>query len=169
MKFNNIPNKSYQTKDGVIWASRSVAVNGLIFIKFSTVDELYVLLIKRSKTMIDEAGKWCLPCGYIDFGETISEATEREIFEETGFDINQYIEYLDIDIPNFNINDNPKANRQNISFSSIKFYNNIPKFPKLLDKTEESDANNWVLIRDLDLYNIAFNHENIIKLALKNL
>jgi 8-oxo-dGTP pyrophosphatase MutT (NUDIX family) len=38
-----------------------------------------ILLTKRS-----DNGHWCLPGGAVDPGETVSEACEREVWEETG-------------------------------------------------------------------------------------
>jgi ADP-ribose pyrophosphatase YjhB (NUDIX family) len=41
-----------------------------------------VLLIKRS-----DNGRWCLPGGHVDYGETIAQTAVREAFEETGVQI----------------------------------------------------------------------------------
>ena len=38
-----------------------------------------ILLTKRS-----DNGQWCLPGGAVDPGETVAEAIEREVWEETG-------------------------------------------------------------------------------------
>jgi 8-oxo-dGTP pyrophosphatase MutT (NUDIX family) len=38
-----------------------------------------ILLTKRS-----DNGQWCLPGGAVDPGETVAEACEREVWEETG-------------------------------------------------------------------------------------
>lgn len=165
MKFTNVPNKPYNTEDGIIWKSRSVSVNGLIFIYFNDVKYPYVLLTKRSKTMVDEAGKWCIPCGYIDYNETISEGTIREVYEETGFEINLLDKNIFRYIPNFDINDKPNTKLQNITFTTLICYKNLPNFPKLLDKTTESDANQWINISDLNTYEIAFNHSELINKA----
>ena len=29
-------------------------------------------------------GEWCIPCGYVEWGEDIREAAKREMLEETG-------------------------------------------------------------------------------------
>ena len=42
-----------------------------------------ILLGKRHKDSI-YPGKWCLPCGYIEYGETYLEAALREVKEEAG-------------------------------------------------------------------------------------
>src|SRR5688500_6257844 len=41
-----------------------------------------VLLVKRGGQ--PSAGKWSLPGGLVDLGETTQEATRREVFEECG-------------------------------------------------------------------------------------
>lgn len=44
-----------------------------------------VLLVRRSKP--PHAGVWAIPGGAIDLGETIEQAAEREVFEETGVSV----------------------------------------------------------------------------------
>ena len=45
-------------------------------------DRQAVLLTRRS-----DNGEWCLPGGMIDPGETVSKACVREVFEETGLQV----------------------------------------------------------------------------------
>jgi NADH pyrophosphatase NudC (nudix superfamily) len=45
-----------------------------------------VLLCRRSPGKF-QGGKWCLPCGYIEFEEDYLTAAVREVKEETGLDI----------------------------------------------------------------------------------
>lgn len=45
-------------------------------------DEGRILLGRRSRG--DHAGKWCIPCGYVDWNEDIRDAACREMREETG-------------------------------------------------------------------------------------
>lgn len=33
------------------------------------------------------AGKWCIPCGYVDYDEDVRTAARRECYEETGLDV----------------------------------------------------------------------------------
>jgi ADP-ribose pyrophosphatase YjhB (NUDIX family) len=42
-----------------------------------------VLLIKRGGGAT-RPGLWCVPCGYVDYGEEVREAAARELYEETG-------------------------------------------------------------------------------------
>ena len=44
-----------------------------------------VLLVKRANP--PKQGLWCIPGGKIEFGETLQQAAEREIKEETGITI----------------------------------------------------------------------------------
>ena len=32
-------------------------------------------------------GAWCIPCGYVEWGEEVREAAHREFLEETGLDV----------------------------------------------------------------------------------
>ncbi|MEK9184781.1 MAG: NUDIX hydrolase [Patescibacteria group bacterium] len=58
-----------------------------------------ILLTKRALNL-KEGGKWCLPGGHIDIGETALQTIKREIKEETGLKIknpkffNYYDEYI---------------------------------------------------------------------------
>ena len=57
--------------------STSIAAGGVI------EQEGKYLLIQEARE--DIYGKWNLPAGRLDPGETVSEATKREIYEECGF------------------------------------------------------------------------------------
>lgn len=42
-----------------------------------------ILLVRRSANST-QPGKWCIPAGYVDDGEGVRQAAERELTEETG-------------------------------------------------------------------------------------
>jgi len=42
-----------------------------------------VLLVQRAKDQYG-AGLWCIPCGYVEWGEDLREAAAREALEEAG-------------------------------------------------------------------------------------
>lgn len=48
------------------------------------------LMVKRSLDDEDCAGFWEMPSGKLEFGETVEQGLQREIFEEVGIDINQF-------------------------------------------------------------------------------
>lgn len=54
------------------------------FIFIKSADFFYVLLIKRKNDPFK--GKWALPGGFLDKGETVKQAAVRELKEETGID-----------------------------------------------------------------------------------
>jgi ADP-ribose pyrophosphatase YjhB (NUDIX family) len=43
-----------------------------------------LLLVRR---LGSHAGKWCIPCGHVEWGEEIRRAARREMIEETGLDV----------------------------------------------------------------------------------
>ena len=67
--------------DRKVWLSRSLAVVGVIIINHK------FLMVKRGTGCPDEVGKWVLPCGYVDWNETLKEAMYRETYEETGINL----------------------------------------------------------------------------------
>jgi ADP-ribose pyrophosphatase YjhB (NUDIX family) len=44
-----------------------------------------LLLVRRGKP--PEAGRWTIPGGRVEMGESLAEAVERELLEETGLDV----------------------------------------------------------------------------------
>jgi len=185
-KFNNVPNEHiifrHITNQGShkvdAWISRSVAVVGIVFILVENT--MKVLIGKRSKNMLDEAGKYGIPCGYLDYQETAFEAMTREVYEETSLYLPMYKNYL---LYNNNeqpivIRDNPANNRQNVSLIYLSVYdmNKRPElFPEYIQSfsNKESEKVEWMKITDFYMryekkYKWAFNHNETIKEAVKH-
>lgn len=86
-----------------------------VSLRHVTVDCLIVkdnrLLMTRRADFLLHGGKLCLPGGFLDRDETVTEGLRREVREETGYEIQN--------LTLFRINDNPfrkSEDRQNISF-----------------------------------------------------
>lgn len=44
-----------------------------------------VLLVRRARGRY--AGRWCIPCGYVEWDEDVRQAARREMREETGLEV----------------------------------------------------------------------------------
>jgi len=115
-KFNNRENKRIELPSGdLFFHARSTAVVACVICMVGDVP--HVLMVERGEK-VDNSGLWCLPCGYLDWDESLGEAVVRELFEETGLDIGEIpqerIIHRDENVPYY-IESSPKAHRQNIS------------------------------------------------------
>lgn len=183
MNFENKENKCHTTLEGKqIWDSRSVAVVGMVLMRHE--GEIYVILGKRGTACPNEIGRYCMPCGYLDYDETCEEAVVREIFEESGFNCYKAIEKYDVicDQMNFpwKINSIPDNEVQNVSLhyalyldSKSNMYREVASLPELTIENnavkDEVSHVEWVNVKDLHKYDICFNHESTINVFVTNL
>jgi 8-oxo-dGTP diphosphatase len=116
-----------------------------------------LLLVKRAGPIL-ETGKWGLPAGYLERGETAGEGTLRELLEETG--------WCGKIISLFRINtkpDRPKEDRQNVALDFI-----IQPIKQTGTPDAESSEVAWIPIEKISsLGNLAFDHGDSIRLYLK--
>jgi len=177
MKFDNIENKCHKTLNGEeIWDSRSVAVVGMILMKHE--GEIYIILGKRGIASPNEIGKFCMPCGYLDKNETCEEAVVREIYEESGFNVNRELIKCEEVINHMNfpwkINSTPDTELQNVSMHYALFLKSdeegLPEltFEHNAVKDEVSEVK-WVNVNDVNQYDMAFNHDSTIRVFINNL
>lgn len=97
---NEIPDSEF-----IGWHSRSMAVTVVVCNPQGTK----FLVEKRGPGCPDFIGKYCFPCGYLGWDETLRNAAWRELYEETGLKIQSHeLQFL-------GINDNPNSNRQNVT------------------------------------------------------
>lgn len=155
-------NQPCYDKDGNFlgWFSRSCAVVGLVYcIKNNNT---YILISKRGKGTPDPEfiGKWNLVCGYLDFEEDLDKAIMREVWEETG--INNFTKIKPV-----SVNSDPKNDkRQNITFRYVLETDEL--YTPISDNCEpdEVEESKWVNINDIDNYEWAFNHKELVKQLL---
>ena len=145
------------------WISRAVAV--LVGIVGKTKEGIPCILAQKRgyKTPDPEFRDcWCLPCGYLEYDETLREAAAREVFEETGVKLNK--NYLSF----WTINDNPKSDkRQNITvrytYEIVEdAVDNIKLSTKYSEPGEVSEVK-WIYLRNITNYEWAFNHDKLAK------
>ncbi len=140
------------------WISRAVGVVGYIFCLDD--NKLLILANKRGSGTPDFQGYWNCPCGYLDFDETTKEACSREIAEET----NLYVNPNNLQL--YNVEDDPSANKQNVTFRYWTFSETLYKsqtvYAKGAEQNEVEDVE-WIPIEDIDNYQFAFNQRETIK------
>jgi len=116
------------------------------------------LLLEKRAGLIQESGKWCLPSGYFEQGETLGECALRELLEETGWEG----EIVSL----FRINSNPNRpheDRQNIAVEFI-----VKPIQKIGEKDWESSKVEWIPINKLLSFDeYAFDHGETIELYLE--
>lgn len=184
--FKNRPNQhlKYYYTDGRgltikqdFFIGRSTAIVGIVFAV--TMGGIYILITKRSKKMYDEPGKYCMPCGYLDWDETRHEAMIREVYEETSLYLPDYDNYLVYNNNNepIIIKDNPVSNkRQNVShiyLTVLDFTEAMLEFPSAIEAftCKETAWVKWMkyetFLATQQDYEWAFNHDETIKNAIK--
>ena len=136
---------------------RHITVNAIV------VHENKVLLGKRGTVKgrkILESGKWGLIGGFFDRDENLTQAVKREVFEESGCEIDN--------LRLFRINDNPnrpKEDRQNVD---IIF---TARLVKQIPKTDEEVTHlQWFPLDSLPkMEEMAFDHGEDIALYINHL
>lgn len=163
---NNFP---VEHEGKTYWVSRSMAVSCFVFSPIG--GKWCVLANQRGEGTPDFQGYWNAPCGYLDYDETTEQAAIREVYEETGVKLNR--------VTFWGYEDNPKANRQNVTF---RFYSIIhdtqPTNVSLSTEAfggEENEvkAVSWIPVDHINDFEWAFGHDNLIneiarKLGLLN-
>lgn len=146
------------------WISRSIAAVVCIIAKDKYGDK-YILVVQRGEGTPDPeyVGKYCMPCGYLDFDETVAQAAQREVQEETG------LTFPVSDFKLVSINDNPLSDkRQNVTFRYLVTTDVLVNDLELLLTSKNSEKDEvsgirFIKLSNLELYEWAFNHETLIK------
>ena len=110
-----------------------------------------VLILKRANTAEGD-GKWCLPGGNIEYGETIEETVAREIMQETSLNCTdiRFLFYIE----------NPPSEESELHYINLVFVCGAEGKVKL---NYESSDHAWIDLTDLPDYKIAFKNDEILR------
>jgi 8-oxo-dGTP diphosphatase len=127
-----------------------------VVLGFDTEGDLKVLLIQRDTEPF--AGRWALPGGFVQLGETLDDAALRELREETGLrDV--FLEQL----YTFGALDRDPRER----VISVAYYALVALDGRALDPTTDARSAAWFSLADLP--SLAFDHEKILNTAVQRL
>jgi 8-oxo-dGTP diphosphatase len=115
-----------------------------------------VLLIKRGKPPFE--GQWALPGGFVGMEETLEEAVIRELFEETqlsGVELKQFHAFSAVDR-------DPRHRTISVVYTGTADHEGA-------QTGAGDDASDVRWFRTADLPRLAFDHKEIIEMALNKL
>ena len=135
--------------------SLKVSVDAIVF-GYDPDEGVSVLLITRKYKPFENC--WALPGGLVEDDESLEEAVKRELREETGIDVG-YLEQL----YSFGKPDRDPRNR----VVSVAYYGLVrPKGLQIYAQTDAKDVA-WFNIKKLP--RLAFDHKQIVEVAIKRL
>lgn len=133
-----------------------LAVDAIVF-GYSREDGISVLLIQRKYEPFKNA--WAIPGGFVQENESLEEAAERELQEETGIAVN-YLEQL------YTFGEPSRDPRQRIV--SVAYFG-LVKTSQYQELKASTDAENakWFSIKKIPA--LAFDHRQILNVAIERL
>ena len=150
-----------------LWISRSVVVCCVVA-RITDENKIEILAEKRGP-LVSATGRWCFPCGYLDYDEDLTDAVIREVQEETGYTLERK------DVNFIDINSKPEGKKQNVIIRHIAFIDNDKKQISDFElDTNEVTELKWIEIGEsvgnifnidvnkLDCVKWAFNHKSLI-------
>lgn len=173
--FKNKPNKRVDLDGKPYFVARDCAVVAEVFLYAAHNQSWYVLLGKRGTGVPDYQGFWGFPCGYLDWDETLYEAVQRELWEETGLLLAALAEHDSIvkalNLPEekgenpmpWQITDTPRTGtKQNVShhFGILMHWQSevLPALTIDNAANNEAEAAEWVPIEQAKTMEMAFRH-----------
>ena len=123
-----------------------------------TIDQgkLKIILIERGVSPFK--GFWAIPGGFIRINESLEDAAKRELIEETGVK-NVYMEQL------YTFGDPKRDPRSRVI--TVSYLGLVPNASVKLKATTDARKADWLNTNKLP--RLAFDHQEIIKYALKRL
>ncbi|MDP2670122.1 MAG: NUDIX hydrolase [bacterium] len=167
MQFTHTPNRPIDIDGKEHRISRSAVISVVLFFFNLTDQTRYLPLCKRGKA-VDESGKHCLPCGYLDRDETAAEAMRREVWEETGLDISDLMRRYpwqgDMQQP-FHVDSNPRSHKQNVMLEYFLSFevDTLPAVSTDNADQDEVESTIWLPVTKACKIEMAFSHEMIIR------
>lgn len=150
-----------------LWISRSVVV--ICVVARITDDNKIEIIAEKRGPLVSATGRWCFPCGYLDYDEDLTDAVIREVQEETGYTLERK------DVKFIDINSKPEGKKQNVGIRHIAFIDNDKKQISDFElDTNEVTELKWIEIGEsvgnifnidvnkLDCVKWAFNHKSLI-------
>lgn len=150
-----------------LWISRSVVV--ICVVARITDDNKIEIIAEKRGPLVSATGRWCFPCGYLDYDEDLTDAVIREVQEETGYTLERK------DVNFIDINSKPEGKKQNVGIRHIAFIDNDKKQISDFElDTNEVTELKWIEIGEsvgnifnidvnkLDCVKWAFNHKSLI-------
>jgi 8-oxo-dGTP diphosphatase len=119
-------------------------------------DALKVLLIKRAEDPY--LGSWALPGGFVEISESLDQAAERELAEETGV-TGVYLEQL------YSFGRPDRDPRERVI--TVAYYALIPSDRIQIRAATDAEAVGWFALDELPT--LAFDHDQIFGMALERL
>ena len=133
-----------------------IAVDAIVF-GYNKEVGVSVLLIKRKYEPFK--AEWAIPGGFIKHDESLEDAVERELMEETGVKIN-YLEQL------YTFGKPSRDPRRRIV--SVSYFGLVKSAQfEVLEATTDAEEASWFYIKSLP--KLAFDHQEIINVAIERL
>lgn len=134
----------------------AVTVDCIVFALDQQEMELRILLIKRGEEPFK--GSWALPGGFVLPDESLIDAAERELYEETGLkDI--FLEQL------YTFGDPKRDPRERVI--SVSYYALVNIENKCLNASTDASDAAWFSLTDLP--NLVFDHNRMVECAVERL
>ncbi|MCS3797713.1 NUDIX domain-containing protein [Niastella sp. OAS944] len=131
-----------------------IAVDAIVF-GYSKNEGVSILLIQRKYPPFQNA--WAIPGGFVLADESLEEAVRRELREETGIEVN-YLEQL------YTFGDPNRDPRKRVISVAYFALVKSAKFQQLKASTDAENAQ-WFNFKELP--ELAFDHKEILKMAIE--
>lgn len=166
-RFRNRLNPRHELAEGrVVYESRSVAVTAVV-LAWDAENGVVRALVGERGPAVDHPGAWCLPCGYLDWDESLVEAVHREVFEETGLDVPALVasgEAVVSSEPVF-IDGGPEAHRQNVTARFVIELRRVVEATTANAEPDEVVRLEWLAVSEdaIRTRGWAFHHDEILR------